>query len=88
MKEFEYIIFPRRRFSDELKQKIVFVKDVNNNTNLDAQVRSGDYFSLLATQLDTLSNKLPKTCAKEVDQIQDIIDDLLYIQSRYKLVVD
>lgn len=51
-----------------------------------ATVRSGDYLVTLATTLDIMSQLLLEANHAERDNLQKIVNDLLYLQSRYKLV--
>lgn len=57
----------------------------DSNINTDAHVRSGDYFSTLATILDDLTEKLP-TNSDEVLRLERCVRDLLYVDSKYKIV--
>jgi hypothetical protein len=56
--------------------------DDTNHRLVDIQIYSGDYFVLLATQLDTLSQDLS---AAKRDTLQAIVNNLLYLQSTYKI---
>lgn len=53
---------------------------------LKAHVMSGDYFSLLATRLDEVSQNLKTNPAPESGVLQSIVDDLLYLQRHYRIV--
>lgn len=54
-------------------------------SDVDAHVRSGDYFSALATQLDALTEKLPPN-SDEIMQIERLVRDLLYVDSKYNII--
>ena len=56
-----------------------------NIDELEAIIRSGQYFSTIATKLDKLSHELKKGNQPQVNQIQNLVDELLYIQARYKI---
>jgi len=56
-----------------------------DKSELAAHVQSGDYFELLATKLDTVSQGLGTHQEAEVIALQHIIDDLLYLQKRYQI---
>lgn len=64
---------------------IVHDSDDGEVSDLDAHVRSGDYFSVLATQLDSLTEKLPPN-SDEVSRIEGLVRDLLYIDQKYRIV--
>jgi len=69
----------------------LFLADVNkyveadNITETDALVRSGQYFATLATKLDRLSDQLKKGNEVQAHHLQEIIDELLFIQQRYSI---
>jgi hypothetical protein len=54
---------------------------------LKAIVVSGSYFVTLATQLDEVKNRLRKNKDNhnEVVRLEGLVDQLLYVQSSYKL---
>lgn len=56
-----------------------------NTEELEAIIRSGQYFSTIATKLDKLSHELKKDNQPQANQIQNLVDELLYIQGRYKI---
>lgn len=63
-----------------------FVEDGDSaNEIVEAHVRSGDYLSTLATQLDALTEMLPPK-SDEVIKIERCVRDLLYIDSKYEIV--
>lgn len=52
--------------------------------HIQALVRSGDYFAVLATELDAICAKVQENDSAVVD-IQRIVRDLLYVQSEYQI---
>ncbi len=66
----------------------LFLADIARFTDLsetDVLIRSGQYFTTLATRLDKLSDQLKKGDELQVRHLQDIIDELLFIQQHYKI---
>lgn len=57
-------------------------EDIPTKINVDAQVRSGDYFVTLATVLDSLAQGLPYIARS---QLEDIVSDLIYLQDTHKV---
>ena len=51
--------------------------------NLEAHVRSGDYFITLATTLDSLSAELADYAPRA--RIEDIVSDLIYLYDNYAI---
>jgi hypothetical protein len=51
----------------------------------DILVRSGQYFATLATKLDQISIDLPKRQQAQKDELQKLIEELFYLQGRYKI---
>jgi hypothetical protein len=51
---------------------------------LSAQVRSGDYFVMLATVLDSLSREVEQQDVRV--HLEDIISDLITLQDEYEIV--
>lgn len=71
-----------------LFSKDLFLADLENLTNLteaDILIRSGQYFTTLATKLDRLSDQLKKGDEVQQHHLQDIIDELLFLQQHYKI---
>lgn len=60
-------------------------RDTDNKTELKAQVASGDYFALLATRLDELSQSLKKDNHSDYVLLEHAIDDLLYLHKYYAI---
>lgn len=52
---------------------------------LQTRVASGDYFIVLATQLDLLSQELAETDPNAQMQLERIITDLAYLHARYEI---
>jgi hypothetical protein len=50
---------------------------------IDAQVRSGDYFVMLATRLDQLSKETEDYAVKS--KLEDFVSDLIYLQDAYTI---
>lgn len=52
---------------------------------IDALVRSGDYFTLLASKLDEVSQELEKTknTSYLTPTLQQLVEDLLHLQEDY-----
>ena len=57
----------------------------NNHVGLHAQVRSGDYLGMLASQLDELAVMIALTAEPEAANLQEIVETLLFLQANYKL---
>lgn len=53
------------------------------NRELEAQVRSGDYFIALATTLDGLSQNIADYPTRA--KIEDIVSDLIYLYDHYEI---
>jgi len=67
------------------KQKFVRDRDelpAKVKMNVEAQVRSGDYFVTLAMVLDQLAEGLPHLERLEIERI---VSDLIYLQDTYKI---
>lgn len=56
-----------------------------DRSGLVANVRSGDYLVTLATSLDIISQLLLSANHAERDNLQKIVNELLYLSSRYDL---
>lgn len=54
-------------------------------SELTAHVRSGEYFAMLATNIDAISDRLVAANEAEQEQLQRIADDLLELQLKYKI---
>lgn len=67
-----------------------FVRDLDKieehetiNRELEAQVRSGDYFISLATTLDSLSRHIDDYPTRA--KIEDVVSDLIYLYDHYEI---
>lgn len=70
---------------EDKKQKFVRDRDevsAKIKMNVEAQVRSGDYFVTLAMVLDQLAAGLPHLERLEIERI---VSDLIYLQDTYKI---
>ena len=70
-------------------QQVAFVRDAAEDeqrlpTELDAQIRSGDYFVTLATQLDVLGSQLVNWNVRS--DLEDLTSDLIYLQDNYQIL--
>lgn len=54
-------------------------------TETDALIRSGQYFTTLATKLDRLSMQLKRGDEIQKHHLEQIIKELLFIQQHYKI---
>lgn len=66
---------------------VTLLRDQDDNLKhqeLKAHVYSGDYFSLLATRLDEISQTLASEEPANI-ALQHIVNDLLYLQRYYKV---
>jgi hypothetical protein len=59
-------------------------EDYYHNHLLEAQVRSGDYFVMLATTLDSLSKDVDEYNVRA--RLEDIVSDLISLQDHYKII--
>lgn len=57
-----------------------------NKEELLAQIASDDYFAMLATTLDEVSQRLESAQHNDYVILEKLINDLLYLQHHYKLV--
>lgn len=55
------------------------------NFELESHIRSGDYFSLLATRLDDIASRLSSGDDLQHEEINKLVNDLLYVDSHYQL---
>lgn len=55
------------------------------NIELESHIRSGDYFSLLATRLDDIASRLSHGDDLQHEEINKLVNDLLYIDNHYQL---
>lgn len=59
-------------------------RDIEPDYELDAQVRSGDYFVMIATALDLLGRKTTDYELKI--KLEAIVSDLIYLQDNYSII--
>lgn len=61
--------------------------DTLDNPELDASVRSGDYFITLATILEAIAADLPElSIATNSQALARLADNLYYLQRHYKII--
>ncbi|HTE22845.1 MAG TPA: hypothetical protein VK674_07475 [Candidatus Limnocylindria bacterium] len=60
--------------------------DDSDKQDLAAFIRSGDYFAMLATRLDAISDNLHVENEAEAAILQHIVDNLMYLDRAYKLI--
>lgn len=63
-----------------------FVRDMLEDQpvdNLDVQVKSGDYFVTLATELDRLSRDIESYSVR--NKLENIVSDLIHLQDDYTI---
>lgn len=53
---------------------------------VDVQIKSGDYFVTLATSLELISQRLETEHNDVAKNIEQAVNELLYLQSSYKVV--
>lgn len=51
--------------------------------SLDVQIRSGDYFVTLATELDQLGRDIESHVVR--NELEDIVSDLIHLQDNYTI---
>lgn len=74
--------------TDGITANLLFLRDVSGdsiNWRSEALAASGDYFETLAAKLEDIATVIPNTSVEQ-HQMQDVINQLLYMQRRYKLV--
>lgn len=71
----------------DIRTRNVLLHDFTNEyiMHLRAQVASGDYFALLATRLDQLSQELEKTNPDAHLTLERTIADLIFLHERYNI---
>jgi len=57
--------------------------DSDFKPELEAQIASDDYFAMLASQLDSISQSLKEKHHSDYILLEKTIDDLLYLHKRY-----
>lgn len=58
--------------------------EIEEALNLEARVRSGDYFVTLATALDTIGKDVEDWQTRTA--LEDIISDLIHLQENYRII--
>jgi hypothetical protein len=66
-------------------ETVQLIHDGNKNADLDAQVASDEYFALIATRLDQVSQSLKDAQHSDYIILEQIIKDLLYLQQNYAI---
>ncbi len=61
-------------------------EQADTHHELRAQVRSGEYFTVLATHLEQLAEGLQEQAASEAAQLQRLAEDLFWLQPRYQIL--
>ena len=85
----DYTLSAIASFFNHAVESVTYLADTDAQTDhqeLKAHVRSGDYFSLLATKLDEVSQQLVDNKPEQTIALQHLIDDLLYLQKHYNIV--
>jgi hypothetical protein len=86
-----YTINPLHGFMGHLAGPTAYVCDADDRDierrrmDIDAQIRSGDYFIMLATKLDELSQLEQIAHDDAIFEMQRIVGDLLYLQHKYEI---
>lgn len=73
---------------EQALSNISVIRDGYSNINteeIEAIIRSGQYFVTIATKLDLLAQHIKKGNQIEEHHLQKIISELLFIQSHYKI---
>ena len=86
-----YQITPFNNFINHGFARPRFVRDSDmahdhphaTNRELEAQVRSGDYFISLATTLDSLSQHIDDYPTRA--KLEDVVSDLIYLYDHYEI---
>ena len=82
------IVGPDSVLTDGLVTNVLYLNDLPSdsiNWRSEALAASGDFCETLAAKLEEIVGILPKTSV-EHHQMEDAIDQLLYMQRHYKLV--
>ena len=58
--------------------------ELRKELQIKALIRSGDYFEVIASEIDRISSSLESDHSAMVD-LQRIVRELLYVQSEYKI---
>jgi hypothetical protein len=57
-----------------------------DHSSLKAQIQSGDYFAMLATNLDLMSQAMAAKRKNDSESLRKTVDDLLYLQQNYTII--
>ncbi len=57
-----------------------------NDLDLIARVRSGDYFMTFATELDACAQSLARNCGDEAADLERLVAELLQVNEHFKIV--
>lgn len=70
------------------RARLLFVRDRAEaaNRELDASIRSGDYFVTLATLLESIAEELPNIHSPVQPALEKLVEDLEYAQRHYSIV--
>lgn len=68
-----------------LQELSLSLADLGELTQADVLVRSKDYFVTLATKLDKISLELKPRQRLQKDALQQIVEELLYLQNHYTI---
>jgi hypothetical protein len=91
MNAMTYTINPLHGFMGQRTVPAAYVCDADDRDierrrmEIDAQIRSGDYFIMLATKLDELSQLEQIAHDDAISEMQRLVGDLLYLQHRYEI---
>ena len=83
-----YIVSRRPQLIGHYPARLMFVGDYADqpNADLDAMARSGDYFIMLATKLETIAAELPETSTVASSlALSQLAEELGYMQQNYIL---
>lgn len=66
----------------------LFFNDKTEFNPLDVLIKSGDYFTVLASCLDDLIHNLEQTATSSHAELtlQQLVEDLLYLQENYNII--
>lgn len=87
MKSPSYKLPSQQPLLRHLKKPVMYYQDHarGHRDELLAHVASGDYFVTLATTLDVMADDLKAAHRVEGDLLQNVIDDLLFLQQRFAI---
>lgn len=87
MADLAYTLLPYNNLLSHDSGSILTLRDGHefDELELQAHIRSGDYFALLATILDEISQDLLDVNRHDCLELQRIVDRLLYMQKHYEI---